>query len=65
MREQNVLELTPEDDSAFRSTTVCEHVVLRDDVDRRSAFSWPEKHEHNKPSRLDTHRMLESRLPPP
>jgi len=65
MRAQNVSVLTLDDDSALRNATVCTHVVLLDDAEKNSAFSWPEKHEHKKPSRLDTHRMLKSRLPDP
>ena len=65
MREQKVPALTPEDESAWRKAIMCLHVVLRDDADRKSAFLWPEKHEHKMPSRLDTHKMLASRLPDP
>jgi len=65
MREQNILALTPDVANALRNTFVCTHVVLLDEAERESVFSWPPRHEHKKPSRLDTQRMHVSGLPDP
>jgi len=65
IRCQNLAAGMPADDKHVLNAVVCLQTVLREEIERKSAFCVPAKHEQSRPPRQDDHKTALSLLPAP